>query len=204
VDLDFALDHPSSRYFEGWTHTDFDRAQKWASSCAAAPPTSADQDRQSLLAQRRQTLEAYGELRRNDQRAKEQHEQDLRDQHEQEAHDAAENAAAEQQQAQFAASRARYEECLRSRAYQRFQAERRVIEALNRQTAAQSRLDREKRLEQVSGTTDLDAKRYSGEALVNAQDELQRWWTVYEQNGGGARNPKDLSLSSRDPCNSVP
>jgi hypothetical protein len=204
VDLDFALDHPNSRYFEGWTTEDFDTAQTWAASCAASPPTQADQERQSLLAQRRQALQVSGETQHNDQRGKEQHEHDLREQREQEQREAVENAAAEQQRAEYAARRARYDECVHSRPYQRYQAELRVIEALNRQTEAQSILDREKRVEQVSGTTDLYAKHSSGEALVDAQQDLQRWWTAYRQSGGDAPNPQSLLRGSQNPCESLP
>ena len=204
ADLDFALDHPTSSYFDGWGSEDFDAAEKWVSSCIANPPTHADQERQALLAQRRHDLEVRGDTQRNDRRARQSRDQDLRDQQEQEEQQAQQRAREAQQQAQVAAKRSQYDQCVRSRAYQRFRAELRVLQALDRETEAQSRLDREKRVEDVSGTTDLYTKRAAGEALVDAQDELERWWGVYRQYGGEAPTPKSLRRSPEDPCGQMP
>jgi hypothetical protein len=121
----------------------------------------------------------------------------LRDQQEQQERQA-------QQQAQLTAKRAQYDQCVRSRAYQRFQAELRVLEALDREADAQSSLDREKRVEEVSGTTNLYTRRAAGEALVDAQADLQRWWVLYRQYGGEAPAPKSLRRPPDDPCGQMP
>ncbi|HEY6926778.1 MAG TPA: hypothetical protein VI653_25055 [Steroidobacteraceae bacterium] len=204
ADLDFALDHPNARYFDGWTTEDFDAAEKWVASCVAAPPTHSDQERQALLARRRHDLEVRGDTQRNDQRAKELHDQDWRDQQDQEGRDAQMQAQQVEQEAGLAAKRAQYAECGRSRAYQRFQAELRVVEALDRIADAQANLEREKRIEEATATTNLYSKRAAGEALVDAQDDLQRWWAVYRQYGGEAPTPRSLRRPPDDPCGQPP
>jgi len=220
ADLDFALDHPTSDYFKGWTSTDFDAAQQWVTACTDSPPGKQDQIRRSLLAQRRQTLEASGETSRNEQAHAATRQADIEDQQATEAAalaaDAARNAAEAKAAADVAsaqvkadaiarqetARRAAFVECTRSPAYQRYMAETMVLEALVRESAAHQRLDREKRVEDASGVTDLAAKHDAAEALVNAEDDEHRWWTVYRKNGGDASAPQGLQRSNGKPCES--
>jgi hypothetical protein len=226
ADLDFALDHPSSDFFKGWTGGDFDAAQAWISACTEAPPSKQDQIRQSLLAQRRQLLQASGETARNEQAQAATREADN---YNREVVEAAARAAADlrnvaiargaaeaagQQAAQKAAAlqqetaqeltatarQAAYAECARSAAHQRYVAQTRVLEALDRESAAQQALEHEKRIEALSGVTNLPAQRSAAESLVSAQDDEHRWWTVYRQNGGSAANPQALTQSVTDPC----
>ncbi len=40
-----ALDRPSSDYFKGWTGKDFDDAEAWVTACTGVPPSTPDQTR---------------------------------------------------------------------------------------------------------------------------------------------------------------
>lgn len=193
ADLDFALDHPTSDYFKGWTANDFDAAQAWITACTEATPSARDQTRQSLLAQRREALTATGETARNEQSQAATRATTIQNQ---EADEAAVRAAVKAQQA----IARRYAECARSPAHQRYVAQTRVLEALDREFAAQQALDHEKRVETLSGVTNLSAQRSAAESLVSAQDEEHRWWATYRQNGGNASNPQALAQSALDPC----
>lgn len=200
ADLDYALDHPGSAYFKGWTTTDFDAAQSWVESCLQSPPTKGDLQRQSLLTQRRAAIEARGDVRRNDESAQQFHDQEVRDQQE---NDENLKAQALAQRAQDADSRARqqaHDECLRSDAYQRYVAGIRVLEALDRESQAQQALDHEKRVEAASDTTNLYTKRNAGESLVAAQDDLNKAWSLYQRYGGSAKDPHALPRTIGDPC----
>jgi hypothetical protein len=183
ADLDYALDHPSSAYFKGWTGADFDAAQTWVSSCFASPPSNQDRERQSLLAQRRGAMDASGEIHHNDESIKNQRATDFRDQQTRELEIKA------------------HQECLRSYAYLRYMAETRILDALDRESEAQQTLDRERRIEEASGITNLYTQRYAGESLVAAQDNLDKWWVIYQQHGGAAKTPQSLSRSIANPCN---
>jgi hypothetical protein len=183
ADLDYALDHPSSTYFKGWTGEDFDAAQTWVSSCFTSPPTNQDKERQSLLAQRRGAMDASGEIHHNDESIKNQRATDFRDQQTRELEIKS------------------HQECLRSYAYLRYMAETRILDALDRESEAQQTLDRERRIEEASGITNLYTKRYAGESLVAAQDDLNKWWIIYRQRGGDAKSPQSVSRSIENPCN---
>lgn len=229
ADLDYALDHPNSDYFKGWTTNDFDAAQAWISSCSASPPTARDDRRESLLAERRAALEARGEIQRNDESIKKMHETELREQQEKEAalkaeetrrnaEEAKEHAAEAQRLANAEAKEAErraaeskaladrqakqaaHNDCLYSYAYRRYEAQANIIDALDRASEAQRALDHEKRVEEASETTNLLAKRYAGESLVAAQDDLNRWWAVYQQYGGDAKSPQSVSRLTENPC----
>jgi hypothetical protein len=230
ADLDYALDHPNSAYFKGWTTMDFDAAQDWVDSCFASPPTKGDRDRQSLLAQRRVSLANRGEIQQNDKKMKEFRDAEIQAQQDRDAELKAEESARRVEEAKEDARRraeaakdlaranaeevqrrARetdrrikeqaHNECLRSDRYRRHEAETRIIDALNRESDAQKALDRERRVEEASGTTSLSTKHSAGESLVSAQDDVTKWWTVYLQHGGDAKNPQALSRSIGDPCN---
>jgi hypothetical protein len=209
ADLDFALDRPSSDYFKGWTGKDFDDAEAWVTACTGVPPSTPDQTRQSLLSQRRRVLAGTGETARNEQAqaaAREETaavgtalEAELKAQA---ARDAANNTAADRTMGAmpgFATidSAAR---CEHTDAGQRFIAQMRVMEALDREAAAQDALDHEKRVEALSGVTNLAAQRNAAESLVAAQDEEHKWWRVYLVNGGSATNPQMLTRLRGDPC----
>ncbi|HEV2700352.1 MAG TPA: hypothetical protein VGV09_01890, partial [Steroidobacteraceae bacterium] len=84
--------------------------------------------------------------------------------------------------------------------HQRYVAQARVLEALERESAAQQALDHEKRVEALSGVTNLPAQRSAGESLVSAQDDEHRWFSIYRQNGGEAANPQALTQAIKDPC----
>jgi hypothetical protein len=211
ADLDKALDHPNTAYFRGWTSADFDAAQMWVTSCFASPPTKQDVERQSLLAQRRNAMSASGEIQRNDEALRIMEETRDRDQREREAQQQAEEAAqvaseaaqrAEEAKA-IAGQKARqaaHDACMRSSPYQMYLAEAHIVEALDRESAAQQALEHERRVEEVSGTTNLYAKRLAGESLVGAQDEVTKWWGVYQRNGGDAKTAQTVSRSTADPC----
>jgi hypothetical protein len=230
ADLDYALDHPNSSYFKGWTSKDFDAAETWVSSCFASPPTKEDLTRQSLLAQRRAALEGRGEIQGNEDLIRQMQERELQDQREQEAQvkaAAAERAAEEakeraeeakvlaaqraEQARQHAAEakeladrkakQAAHDECLRSSAYQRYAAQVHILNSLDQESRAQQALDHEKRVEDASGTINLYAKRIAGESLVSAQDDLNKWWAEYQRYGGDAKSPASVPRSSGDPCN---
>lgn len=212
ADLDYALDHPGSLYFKGWRTEDFDAAQAWVEGCFTSPPTTGDRERQSLLAQRRVAMEGRGEIQRNDQTVKQFRDAEAQDQRDQEAQLEAEQSA---RLAQEAKGRARekaeetdrkakqqaHDECQHSVAYQKYAAGERVLRALDRESEAQQALDRERRVEEASGITNLYAKRNAGEALVAAQDDLNKWWTLYQQYGGDAKNPRNVPRSTGNPCN---
>ncbi|MGO9932871.1 MAG: hypothetical protein ACLPV8_13810 [Steroidobacteraceae bacterium] len=216
--MDYALDHPNSLYFKGWTSEDFDAAQMWVASCFASPPTNEDKDRQSLLAQRRAAMETRGEIQRNDEILKAMHAAELQDQRNKDAQEAARRAEeakelADSKAAQSArraeeakelavrkAKQAAHDECLQSYSYHRYVAETHILEALDRESNAQRSLDHERRVEEVSGTTNLSAKHNAGESLVAAQDDLNKWWTVYHQYGGDAETPRSVPRSIENPC----
>jgi hypothetical protein len=205
ADLDYALDHPSSAYFKGWTSKDFDAAQEWVASCFASPPSHGDTERQSLLVQRRAALEARGEIQRNDEIINNMREAELREQRTKEAELASQEAARRAEEEKALADRkarqAARDECLSSNSYQRYLAETHILEALGRESAAQGALARERRVEEVSDTTNLYTKHNAGESLVAAQDDLQKWWAAYRRYGGEAKTPESISLSVRNPCN---
>ncbi|HUN76545.1 MAG TPA: hypothetical protein VMU40_18675 [Steroidobacteraceae bacterium] len=210
ADLDYALDHPSSDYFRGWTSSDFDAAQSWVSSCAAAPPSVADAERLRLLNERRRSLEASGILSANDRAIQAMLETQQREQQEEaatQAKQAQAQAAAQAEgerkqralEAEREAKQATYQNCIHSAPYQRYLAANYVFEALQRQSRAQAILDHEKRVEDISGTVDLSAKHDAAESLVSAQEEVGRWWAVYRQYGGEASAPRSLPPLV-DPC----
>lgn len=190
ADLDYALDHPNSLYFKGWTTTDFDAAQSWVESCAASPPSRQDQERQSLLLQRRASLESRGEIQRNTEAIQSMRDNELRDQQSQEAELRAQEAARQaeeakakrqaqlsiesRRQAERIAKQAAYDECLRTQAYQRYVAGTHAVNALDRAVQAQQSLEHEKQVEDVSETTDLYAKHFAGESLVTSQEDVLR------------------------------
>ena len=95
---------------------------------------------------------------------------------------------------------AAHDECLRSAAYQQFLAGTHVVEALDREAAAQATLQRERRVAELSGTENLAVKHYAGESIVAAQDDLAKWWSIYVQNGGKAEKPQSLSRRISNPC----
>src|SRR6266704_2400151 len=66
ADIDYALDHPGSQYFKGWTSEDFDAAETWVASCVGSPATAQDKQRQALLAESRRSFEARGDVKAND------------------------------------------------------------------------------------------------------------------------------------------
>jgi hypothetical protein len=221
ADLDYALDHPGSQYFRGWTSEDFDASEIWVTSCFAAPPLAQDVQRQSLLAERRWSLVARGDVKANDEALNALHAKELREQEEQEqARAAAERAQenwrraeearelaqlkarevlAARESAARAATQAAHKECLRSAGYRRYVAGSQVIEALARQSEAERALSHEKRVEEVSETTNLFAKHQAGEALVSAQDAVSKWFAEYRQNGGDAKIPTGIS-PTESPC----
>lgn len=212
ADLDYALDHPSSAYFKGWRTEDFDAAQAWVESCFASPPTKGDKERQSLLAQRRVSMAGRGEIRRNDESMKQFRDAEIQDQQNQEAKLKADESARSAEQSRYDARRQAeesdrkakqqaHEDCLHSDIYQRYMAGTRIVEALDRESQAQQTLARERRVEEASGTTNLYAKHSAGESLVAAQDDLTKWWTIYQQYGGDAKNLRALSRSIGSPCN---
>jgi hypothetical protein len=230
ADLDYALDHPNSSYFKGWTSKDFDAAQTWVSSCFASPPTKEDLTRQSLLAERRSALESRGEIHGNDEVIRQMQERELREQTERDAQIKAAEAARAAEEAKEHAEEAReiadreakqavlraveakeladrkakqatHDECLRSSPYQRYAAQAHILDALDRESKAQQALDHEKRVEEASDTSNLYAKRIAGESLVTAQDDLSKWWTVYQQYGGDAKTPQSVPRSNENPCN---
>ena len=144
ADLDYALDHPDSLYFKGWSSEDFDAARTWIESCFATPPTSQDKERQSLLAHRRAALEARGEVLRNDEIVKNMRETELQDQRTNEAQIRAEETArragevkelanSKAKQAADAKVQAAREECLRSFAYQKYMSASHIVSALDRE-----------------------------------------------------------------------
>jgi hypothetical protein len=211
ADLDYALDHPSSLYFRGWRTEDFDAAQAWVESCLASPPTKGDRERQSLLALRRASLETRGEVQRNDQITQQFRDAQIQDQRDKAAELKAEQSARRAEEAkedarrhveenERNAKRQAHDACLRSDSYQRYLAGTRIFEALDRESAAQQALDRERRVEQASGTANLYTKHSAGESLIAAQDDLNKWWTLYQQHGGDAKNPQALARSIGNPC----
>lgn len=201
ADLDYALDHPGSLYFKGWRTEDFDAAQAWVEGCLSAPPTKGDLQRQSLLAQSRTAMEGRGEIRRNDESAKQFHDEEVREQQENDANLKVQESARRADEADRRAKQQAHEQCLRSDAYQRYVAGIRVLEALDRESQAQQALDHEKRVEAASGTTNLYTKRNAGESLVAAQEDLAKSWSLYQRYGGSAKNPHALSRSMGNPCN---
>jgi hypothetical protein len=230
ADLDYALDHPSSAYFKGWTSKDFDAAQTWVSSCFASPPTKADLTRQSLLAKRRAAIESRGEIQGNDEIIRQMQERELRNQtdreaqiqaaeaaraaaeaneHAQEAREAADREAKEsalraaqaKERAERNAKQAAHDECIRSSPYQRYAAQAHILDALDRETKAQHDLDHEKRVEEASDITNLYAKRIAGESLITAQDDVSKWWAVYQQYGGDDKTAQSIPRSNDNPCN---
>jgi len=229
ADIDYALGHPGSQYFKGWTSEDLDAAETWVASCVASPETAQDKQRQSLLAERRRILEARGDVKANDEALRALHARERREQEEREqARVAAEQARAEadraeevarraeerrelaqlkarealaaQQSANRATRQAAHEECLRSAGYHRYVAGSKLIEALARQSEGQQALAHEKRVEEVSETTNLYSKRRAGEALVSAQDAVTEWFAEYRGHGGEASNPSSVSPTT-NPCN---
>jgi hypothetical protein len=229
ADIDYALDHPGSQYFKGWTSEDFDAAETWVASCVGSPATAQDKQRRALLAESRRSFEVRGEVKANDDALKALHARELREQEERErARVAAEQVRAEaeraqevargaeerqeltqmktreavaaQQSANRATMQAAHEECLRSTGYHRYVAGTKVIEALARQSEGQQALEHEKRVEEVSETTNLYAKHRAGEALVSAQDAVTKWFAEYRQYGGDANGPSSVSLTA-NPCN---
>jgi hypothetical protein len=232
ADLDSALDHPSSSYFRGWTTEDFDAAQSWIASCVASPPTEGDKRRIALLAQRRQTLEAAGEVRRNDKALMDVREAQIRDQQEREAQlraqeearrakeaqrlakqgvlevqrrseEAKRRADEARERAEFAAKREARARCLQTDFYQRYAAERHVVEALEQKSRSQQVLEHEERVEELSGTTNLYTKHSAAEFVVSADDDLNKWWAEYRQYGGDASTPQAISRMTKDPCQAV-
>ena len=230
ADLDYALDHPNSAYFKGWTTMDFDAAQEWVVSCFASPPTKGDRDRQSLLAQRRVSLANSRETQQNDKKMKEFRDAEIQAQQDRDAELKAEESARRAEEVKEDARRRAdaakdltranaeevqrrawetdrrikeqaHNECLRSDRHQRYEAETRIVDALNRESGAQKALDRERRVEEASDTTNLYTKRSAGESLIAAQDDLDKWWIVYQQHGGDAKSPHALSRSIANPCN---
>jgi hypothetical protein len=236
ADLDYALDHPGSQYFKGWTSEDLDAAETWVASCVGSPATVQDKQRQSLLTERRRIFEARGDAKANDDALKALNGRELREQEEREqarvvaekvraeaerarleverdqelarraektralAQLQASQALAAQQSADRAARQADYERCLRSAGYHRYLASSNVMEALSRQSEAQQALAHEKRVEEVSETTNLYAKHRAGEALVSAQDAVTKWFAEYRQYGGDANGPSSVLLTA-NPCN---
>lgn len=212
ADLDYALDHPTSPYFKDWRTEDFAAAQAWVEGCFAAPATKGDRERQSLLAERRRSIEARGEIQRNDETIKQFRAAESQDRQDKEAQLKAEQSArlaqeakdlarAKAEETDRKAKQQAHDECLRSDAYQKYLAADRVLKALDRESEAQQALDHERRVEEASGTTNLYAKRNAGESLVAAQDDLNKWWNLYQQYGGDAKNPRNVPRSTANPCN---
>jgi len=200
ADLDHALDHPGSLYFKGWRTEDFEAAQAWVEGCLTSPPTKGDTNRQALLTQRRASMESRGEIRRNDEDMKRFREGEIRDEREREAELKAEESVRRAEETDRKAKQQVRDECERSNAYQRYVAGTRVLEALDRESEAQQALERERRVESASGTTNLYTKRNAGEALVAAQDDLNKWWALFQHYGGDAKNPRAVPRSIGNPC----
>jgi hypothetical protein len=156
------------------------------------------------LTKRLAALEARGEIQRNDELTNSMREADLRDQRAKEAELTSQDAARRAEEAKALADRkvrqAARDECVRSNAYRRYVAETHILEALDRESAAQGALARERRVEEVSDTTNLYTKHSTGESLVAAQDDLTKWWGVYHQYGGDEKDPHALSRSIDSPC----
>lgn len=211
ADLDAALDHPNSLYFKGWTSADFDAAQSWITSCVTTSPTDLEKARDSQLAQRRQRLDSSGEIQRNELAIKSHREEELREEADKERElkaaeaerqtdEARRRAADARKTAAEQISRSAHEACLRSTAYLRFVAQTHVVEALSRESAAQAMLQHERRVEQLSETENLTARRQAGESIVAAQDDLAKWWAAYVRSGGAAGTPQAVSGPLSNPC----
>jgi hypothetical protein len=218
ADLDYALDHPTSAYFRGWSSSDFDAADTWVTACFGSPPTPQDIERKAKLAERRRIMDANGEIKRNDEILKNVRQTDLEVQRENEAktRDAenAQRSAEATQRTNYAAARAaearrladqKYIEhtlqvCHQSTAYQIYFAATQIFLALDRQSRAQQLLEHEERVEGVSGTTNLLTKRMAGELLIGAQDDLNKWWATYQRYDTGIKNPESIPRTVADPC----
>jgi hypothetical protein len=103
--MDYALDHPGSLYFKGWRAEDFDAAEAWVESCLAPPSTKGDRERQSLLTQRRASLEGRGEVQRNDQVTQQFRDEQIQDQRDKDAALKAQEAARRAEEAKKDARR---------------------------------------------------------------------------------------------------
>ncbi len=200
IGFDHALDRPESLYFRGWTSKDFDDAQRWVTSCFAAPPGNADKERERLLAARRQLFTGNGELASNDKAAEEQR---AANQIEAANNDAAlrtQEAEHRTQQDNERIQRAAYDQCARSDDYRRYLAGMRVLEAFDREQAARELLQRQKQIEDQSDIVDKYEKRSAGEYLVDAQIELRQRWLAYRAAGGAAQSPTAIARPLRNPC----
>jgi hypothetical protein len=221
ADLDSALGHPGSGYFQGWTSEDFDAAKSWIASCAASPSADGDRRRMALLAQRRQTLQAAGEIERNDKAMQDIRQAQLRDQLAMEADKrAAEEARwseevgrlAHQQAPQSSPQgdedtkrradeareredvetrRAAHNQCLHSDVYQRYWAGTHIVQAMDQKSKAQQAL---------ADTTHPDVQDSAVQSVARADDDIRKWWAVYRHYGGDAPDPEAASQNTKDPC----
>jgi hypothetical protein len=233
ADLDPALEHPGSGYFQGWTSEDFDAAVTWITSCAASPPSDGDRRRMALLAQRRQALQAAGELQRNDKALQDVRQDQLRDRIAMEtdkraaeearwsegvshltkqqtlpgspqgSDDARLRADEERARDVMETRRTAHDQCLRSDVYQRYWAGTHVLQAMDQKSKAQQALDHEKEMVERSGTTHPDVQDSALQSVARADDDIKKWWAVYRQYGGDGPGPEAVPKNTSDPCPSI-
>lgn len=65
--------------------------------------------------------------------------------------------------------------------------------------SAQARIDKDKEVEEVSGTIDLDLRHQMGEIIVNGRQAIKTDFSEYRQLGGKAATPNEVVAVS-DPC----
>jgi hypothetical protein len=215
--LDQALSVQDYRYFAGWSSRDYDTAANWAALCvsdqyrfighARAARLRAYQAKMTQLPTPVQLPAPSAEQIAADKM--------LADEREQQRQEAAKAAAkAEAQQARAEAQQGRAEEarekrrqaranaiaqCRHSDAYHAFQAQERLRADILAQDRISEALEREHKIEQVSGVQNLSRDYELGEQTVRIGDVIEKDWRDYRLAGGESNEDTGLMLVD-NPC----
>jgi len=206
--LDRALSVEDSSYFSGWSSKDFDEAAKWAALCVS-------EQYRFIGRARSARLRAYQEKMTQpptpvqapwpEQAATYKMAVDELEQQRLDSAQAAAKAAAQQARAEEAREKKRQAganaiaQCHHSDAYRAFQAQERLRADILTQDRISEALEREQKIEQVSGVQNLSRDYELGERTVHIGEVIEKDWRDYRLAGG--ESTKDTGLMLVDnPC----
>jgi hypothetical protein len=209
------LSSTADYYFPGWSAADYDAAVYWVTACAATETQDALRARVSKLRERQKQMVDRAEnqikenaaawQRREAVRLEEQRlatEASAKRAQEQEASAAQRQELERKEEAREARNKieaAATRKCEKTPAFALFEVQRRLNEDFERKSSAQRQLDKEKKIEQISGTENLSNKYRYGQTIVEADEDVETNWAKYKSLGGAAQAPEAVPQAV-NPC----
>jgi hypothetical protein len=200
--LDRALSSTVDYYFPGWSSADFDAAVYWVNACAPTETPDALRTRVSQLRERQKQMMERAANQIMENKAAEQRREDARLEEQRLAEEA--NNQRIQEHAQLVARQEEFErkekeraarmsmeeaaarKCHKTPAFALFEVQQRLNADLDRKATAQRQLDKENKIEEISGTENLSNKYRYGQIIVDADEDIETNWAKYKSLGGSA------------------